>query len=191
MKERLVLRKLTYTEIVSTYIKYLFWDFPAEERRPLLMILNSAIHGYYECLGAFYKERQVGYAFFVKIKKHYLMDYLAVVKNYRGKGIGSAILNEIRCYYQAAASVICEVENPDYAENESDRNTRQRRLDFYYKNGCHDTKVRTWTFGVRFILLEIKEKTLEKEKVGRLYHLFYKKTLPKEMYRKNIKTYVL
>lgn len=184
----MVIRKLNIIQIISIYQKSLRHEFPANERRPLMMILRGVYKGKYECLGVFKGKKIIGYAFFVKNENDYLWDYLAVLEEYRNKGVGSIIIKKVVRYYKNAHSVIGEVEDPYYSKDNNDKSIRERRLDFYMRNGCRDTLVRTKTFGVRFILIQIAGVNLLPAEVSRIYKSHYRKTLPKLLYKNNIKT---
>ena len=189
MNNKIEIKKLNIKQIVFVYNKSLKKEFPANERRPLTMIIVGAAKGTYECLGAFYKDKIIGYAFFVKHGDDYLWDYLAVFEKYRCKGAGAQIIKAVRNHYKTAHSVIGEVENPDCAEDNEDRNVMSRRLNFYLRNRCIDTGVKALTFGAHFIIIQLAGKKLEKAEVARLYRKHYRISLPKHLYEGNIKVY--
>lgn len=185
-KLKIRVKKLTVKQVIGTYRLYLTKDFPREERRPLHIMLWGMVTGHYECLGAFYEGRMLGYAFLVKHNSDYLLDYLAVNRKMRDKGIGTFFLKRIMEYYKDADSVICEVEDPDTAKDEAERVTRERRIDFYLRSGCIDTTVRTRTFGVDFIILRVAGRQQDAKTVKELYKTHYGLYLSERMYRKNI-----
>lgn len=187
--KKLEIKKLNIRQVIVVYRHSLKYEFPANERRPLFLILKGVVSGTYECLGAFYKGRMVGYAFFLKHGNDYLWDYLAVLKKYRCKGVGSKIIQSIRLYYKTADSVIGEVENPTFAKDDKSAETMTRRLQFYMTNGCVDTKVRAKTFGVHFIIIQITGKALNEQNIAKLYRMHYKVSLPRSLYNGNIRTY--
>ena len=187
--KKLEIKKLNIRQVIVVYRHSLKYEFPANERRPLFLIIKGVMSGTYECLGAFYKGRMVGYAFFLKHGNDYLWDYLAVLKKYRCKGVGSKIIQSIRLYYKTADSVIGEVENPTFAKDDKSAETMTRRLQFYMTNGCVDTKVRAKTFGVHFIIIQITGKALSAKNIEKLYRLHYKVSLPRNLYMGNIRTY--
>lgn len=185
------IKKLNLLQIIKIYHKSLRHEFPRNERRPLFMIIKGTLSGTYECIGAFRNNTLLGYAFFVKNANDYLWDYLAVLKPYRNKGIGSHFLKKVVHYYKDAHSVIGEVEDPHYADDSLEISTRSRRLDFYMRNGCSDTNVRTNTFGVRFIIIQLAGDKIEPIEVSRLYKMHYRKSLPMHLYKNNIRTKII
>ena len=59
-------RILTIEEIREVYEKYLYYDFPDDERKPLSRIEQSIREGRYLCTGAFAEDGGfLAYAFFV------------------------------------------------------------------------------------------------------------------------------
>lgn len=188
MIDDITIKKLNIRDVIVIYRKSLKHEFPANERRPLIMIIKGMLAGTYECLGAFCEGRLLGYAFFLKHKDDYLWDYLAVLKKYRCKGVGSKIIQSVREYYKSADSVIGEVENPAYAKNDKDKEIMTRRLQFYLRNDCVDTGVRAVTFGARFIIIQLAGKKMDVSSVEQLYRMHYKLSLPRRLYDGNIKT---
>lgn len=65
-----------------------------------------------------------------------LLDYMATHESFRSKGIGSAFLSDIVPQLQRQSrSLLIEVDHPSYGH---DRLTRQRRLEFYRRNGAKE-----------------------------------------------------
>ena len=57
-------------------------------------------------------------------------------------------------------------------------------MDFYLRNGCSDTGVRTRCFGVEFIVLKMGSRELDKQKYWDLYFSIYRSVIPKEFFEK-------
>lgn len=180
--------KLTKQKMKEVYETHMRRDFPDSERKPLSMILKGMDDGSYECLGLEKNGEILGYAIFVHIEKRYLFDYLAVIDGGRNKGVGTMFLSLLREYYKDADSVIGEVEDPDCARSEGDKNLQNRRLHFYLRNGYLDTQVRVKLFGVDYIVLEMDlGQAHSKEQVKDLYRMHYKMMLPKLLYYTMVK----
>ncbi len=108
-------------------------DFPDNERKPLAMITKGMDQGSYECLGmvedgesregsdADICEGILCYSVFVKNGNAYLFDYLAAMGDIRNKGFGTQMLGLLKEYYKDADCVFGEVENPEYAKKEEDK----------------------------------------------------------------------
>ncbi|MBR4628009.1 MAG: GNAT family N-acetyltransferase [Ruminococcus sp.] len=106
--------------------------FPAEERAPfLLLLLRSSKPGIdfwsVDCNG-----RWAGMLYVVSHKDLSYLFYLAVDKDLRGMGVGSAILQAARKRYAGRRLFLAIEELDEKAENYPER---IRRRDFYVRNG--------------------------------------------------------
>jgi len=186
----MILIELTRRQIKKIYKEYMVNDFPADELKPLIIILRARRKGKYICLGLEKNEEIVGYAFFVKLNNDYLFDYLAVREEDRNKNYGSIFIELLKERFKDADSVIGEVENPDYARDEDERDLRSRRINFYLRNGLVDTGIRAKTFGVEFLILEIDlGKSHSDDEIKELYQYEYRSILTEKLYRNNIVVY--
>ena len=183
--ETMRLQKLSLDQVKLIYNERMLFDFPDDERKPLNMIVKALSQGSYECLGLFDDQHLVGYAFLVKDENDYLVDYLAVYPEHRNKGIGGELLHLLEESLRDADNIIIEVEDPDAAAEDAEKETRIRRKSFYMRNGCQDTGLKVECFGVIYLIL-----TLGSTSCGNLLDLylsFYRKMLPKAMFEKNVR----
>jgi hypothetical protein len=172
----------------TIYKERMVVDFPKDELKPLWVILDAIDHGKYECLGLFDGVSMIGYTFLVKLGKDYLVDYLAVYPDKRNSGAGGVMVNLLAEYLRDADNIIVEVENPEYAEDDAQKDIQSRRLAFYCRNSCSDTGLRVKTFGVPFIVLSMGESSCnDLDVLWERYQSFYKEVLPKDMFVKNVK----
>ncbi|WP_292194831.1 GNAT family N-acetyltransferase [Butyrivibrio sp.] len=181
------LNLLNIHEIKQIYETRMVIDFPKAELKPLKNIIEAVNSGIYECLGLFEGEACIGYTFLVKQGESFLIDYIAIYPDKRNNGAGSQLLRLLYEYLAAAKVVILEVEDPEYAKSPEEKDLQTRRLGFYMRNGCVDTRLRVRCFGVPFIILSLgKENGGEPDFLWELYNSYYEAVLPKEMYEKNI-----
>lgn len=181
------LKTLNKKEISKLYQEHMVIDFPKNELKPLNMILKSVEEDFYDCFGLYDEEEMVGYTFMVRLDSSYLIDYIAIFPDCRNKGIGGNLLSIINDRLERAHRIFGEVEDPSYAEEESQRNLQTRRLNFYLRNGCHDTGLRVDCFGVKYIILETGNNHFnDKDEVWTLYEKFYRSFLPADKFNKNI-----
>lgn len=176
--------RLNREQIKTIYYERMVLDFPSNELKPLKMIFESLDEDFYDCFGLL-EQDIIGYVYVKRQGKDYLIDYLAVFKEYRNKGIGGKMIGLLKDYLQDANSIIGEVENPEYAINNTDKEIQNRRLQFYLRNGFRDTNVNVLCFGVQYKLIEIKTIHNPKE-IRNLYRMHYQSMLPKGMFEKNI-----
>lgn len=181
------IRKLTTDQVKEIYNTHMKDDFIPDELKLLKYILLAVKKGIYDCLGAFEDDEVVAYAFMVKQGDDYLLDYLAVYPEKRNGGIGSKVLGLLKDYYKNARSILIEVENPEFAKDDSENEIQTRRIDFYLRNGCVDTGFKVSAFGVPFLVLEIGLGHVE-ELIGieELYAGFYREMLPVEIFKGSI-----
>lgn len=195
----LTIINLTVRQVKTIYKKRMVKDFPFNERKPLRMIIRALRRQRYICLGLVdqpeghigtirnTEEDVLGYAFFVKIDDNYLFDYLAIREDVRNHNHGSEFLKLIKQRFADANIVIGEVEDPNYAKNDSQRELQRRRYDFYLRNKVIDTGVKAYAFGVNFLLLELDVSGAHNaEEIEQLYLDLYRIMLPKRMFEKNI-----
>ena len=181
-------RTLTDMQIEETYRTRMTADFPAEELKPLSRIRDALSRGGYVCLGLFEDARLLAYAFFVVTGKNHLLDYFAVSGDRRGSGIGSVFLEKLKSLLPQDALIIIEVEHPAFAADAADRLMRERRREFYLRNGCRDTGEEACVFGTEYRLLELPLSAAHPAKAVRAAYLrLYQCLLPPEMFRRNIR----
>ena len=135
-------------------------DFPANELFPFSAMRRLWTEGKYQGYGLFEDNSLFGYALFFIMRSgdqnDYLLDYLAVAKEHRDKGLGSFFLQELLKLLNDASCIIIEAEDPDKAENNKDRVIREKRIEFYLKNGCTQTAVISNVDGADYRLLELR-----------------------------------
>ena len=181
------LKKLSIEQIEKVYTERMKEDFPPAELKPLGIIKQCLDKDAYECLGLFDGESMQGYAFLLKRENDYLIDYLAVCPECRNEGIGGKLLGRLGEYLAEAESIIAEVEDPAFEEDDEKRVLCKRRMEFYYRNGFEDTGVKAVCFGVHFILIETGVNAVHsKEQIKELYLKHYRFMLPDEVFSKNV-----
>ena len=70
-----------------------------------------------------------------KSNGYVLISLFAVFEEFRGQGVGSAFLNGLCKIYSEKMGIIVEVEKPENSQNEEQRLTRVKRIEFYRKAG--------------------------------------------------------
>ena len=180
-------KKLDLKTIENIYKTHLVFDFPKDEVKPLATIKNGFNKGVYNAYGLYEKGELLAYAFFIIDKNCRLLDYFAVVNGKRGGGVGSRFIKLLKAELKGECElIIIESENPDTAQNESQKTTRRRRVDFYLKNGLFDTQTRAKVFGVDYKILSLPLSHTAKF-TPQIYLSIYKNLLTKELFEENIK----
>lgn len=157
-KENIMIKKLTDKEVIDIYSTYSIRHFPAEERKPLSSIERMLKDGIYTGYGLYEKENNhslLCYAFFTILPDHsnILLDYFAVIEEYRSHGIGSLFLQHMKDSVTEYNGLLIEIEDPNYASNEKELSIRNKRFAFYNTNGCVFTGILAEVFGVHYRIL--------------------------------------
>ena len=194
MKAKIRLRTLTLEELREIYDNRMRRDFPPEELKPFRKIQEMYESGHYVGYGACteeYEKQILAYALFSRLRireqRHYLFDYFAVKDGLRGSGIGTELLAQLPLYMKDAASVIGEVENPDYAENTATEKLRERRLCFYRRNHVLETGITARVMGMEYRIVEAGgERQHTQSEVRELLEAFYHLFFPDSLYQQEV-----
>lgn len=154
----ILIKQLTKEEILAIYTTHSVRHFPANERKPVSSIKRMADEGIYIGYGLVCRQNPgqlLGYAFFTVLPqgKTSLLDYFAVMENYRSHGIGSLFLQQIKTNPADYDGFLIESEDPDYAQDARELSVRSKRLSFYKKNGAVPAGLSAKVFGVSYRLL--------------------------------------
>lgn len=187
-------KEANLNEIEEIYTNCMLEDFPPAELKKLEDIIYSVKKGWYAMHIAYDDEGVKGYACIAKIdcddekiKKFGFLDYYAIVKKYRGTGIGSLFLSKLNSL-SGTDCIILETESVRSAKNESETQTRERRIAFYERAGCVDTGCMYNVFGVEYNIFINKDISLTEEFLSKLlsaYEYAYAAIL-----RRNDKDYI-
>ena len=178
--ERLSIRRLTdFAQVEALYQTRLKKDFVRKELRPLASLRRSWEHDGYDCYGLFDGDALLGYAFFVRLGKNELLDYFAIAAEHRDEGLGTVFLQMLASCLADADCAVCEVEDPERAQDEETRAQRERRLRFYLRSGFWKTELTSRVFGVDYRILEAQTgKTHTADELRAIYTALYKSILP-------------
>ena len=124
--------------------------FPREERKPFSIIMGMYRQGRTDVWCVCREGKFVGMAATVNGEDLVLLDYLAMDRRFRGRGIGSAALEMLQEMY-AHCGFFVEIEST--AEAGPDQPQRLGRKAFYIRGGMVPLGVRAEVFGVKMELL--------------------------------------
>ena len=184
LSEKLDVQALSLLQIRRVYSAQMTGDFPPDELKPLAIIEKALAEGNYCCYGAFCEGEIIAYAFFVQMERLALLDYYAVKREVRDRGIGGRFLKALMTdALRGMDCVLLEAEDPDRASNETDHSNRQRRIRFYLRNGLEDTGVRTCINGVPYRVLTLPVgREVSPQQVRQAYASLYHAMLPRKLY---------
>ena len=145
-------------------------SFPRAERKPFLTILKKYRSGMTDIWCILEEGRFLGFAATMNSPAMVMLDYLAVAKRHRGRGIGSIALKQLMQRYSDHAFLL-EIESP--FEPGHDQKLRCARKKFYVNCGMEPLHIMAEVFGVKMELLE-KNCRIDFEMYRNFYRDFYK-----------------
>ncbi len=123
-----------------------------------------------------------------------LVSLLAVYNGHRGKGFGSKFIEILKESYCGERSIIVEVEKPEAALEQKERNIRENRIKFYEKAGfilLPDIDYVLWDIPMYLMILpketlKINTDTINdvNETIGKVMGDIYLKLLGKKFFHK-------
>lgn len=147
-------KQLNKQNIIEIYTTIAPLHFSTEELRPLANLQSLIDRNGYEGLGLYDTESNAlaGYGFFVRNPDAdiALLDYYAILEEYRSQGVGSFFLTQMKKHYRNLRGILLETEDYDTASTEEERSVRARRDAFYMRNEALRTSTKTTVFGVDF-----------------------------------------
>lgn len=160
-----MLRQLSYDEIAYIYHRYMVEDFPQDELKPLVNIEKMWKENCYCGYGYYLDNHLAGYALFSNAPgtDYVLLDYLAIMKEQRGTGIGSIFLLELQAIFMDKTAILIETESIESGITNEIRQQRKRRDSFYLKVGAkpyalvgkvYAVEYRIWNLQTKHLLTE-------------------------------------
>ena len=131
----MILKEFNFKTIKQIYKQRMKTDFPSNERIPYFMLKKLLKKGITKFFLYKEDEKIKGYAVCIESDKIVFLYYFAIFKEYRGNGCGSKFIEELAEFYEDKKAIICEVESIETAKNDSEKNIRKRRVDFYKRLG--------------------------------------------------------
>ena len=170
-----MLRKIKFKEFKDLYRKHIIKDFPKNERPNLEGFRKRMLKNNEEVY--IFEEDGIdkGYCIIHQLKEYILVAFLAVYKENRGKGTGTKILKEIQEKYSNKKGILLEVEDPDFAKNNKEKNIQEKRIKFYEKSNfkiVKNLKEKLYTVNLKIMVYEFK-KTDVKEIENTIKEFYY------------------
>lgn len=185
-------KRLSEEELTEIYHKHMKQDFPPSELKPLSHILRSMEAGFGFTLGVYEEQTPVGYAVFILCgeTRCALLDYFAILKERRGKGMGHRAFSLFETYFAEnmpeLEGLYIESERVSAAENEKQRLIRERRIAFYLSCGCEMTALRSVLFGVDYSVLYKPFAASERKPSLEALDALYRKMFKPEHYARSV-----
>ena len=173
-----MLKKVDLKKFKEIYRKHIVKDFPRGERSSLNNFKKRIINKNEELYIFSENREEKAYTVIANLDNYIFISFLAVFKKYRGEGIGTKLLAEIKEKFKAKKGIILEVESPKDATSEKDKIIREKRIKFYEKSNYQmlkNTKIILGNIFFNIMLLNNKDNIDEKE-IAKALNEFYVKT---------------
>ncbi|MDO4281207.1 MAG: GNAT family N-acetyltransferase [Peptococcaceae bacterium] len=150
-----MIRRMDAETLTAVYNNSMKTTFPRMELKPLKAMLRMQADGCYDVWGYYSDAGELlAYACVCNVSTPVLLDYLAVVENHRGEGLGSIFLGALMSDKSLYPAMMLEIEAVSAAEDAADREKRARRLRFYEKLGFVLTRTEAHVFGEHYWVLD-------------------------------------
>lgn len=185
------LKRLELDTVKQIYEEHLTKDFIPAEQKPWIVLNLLMKMGLYFCYGLYEENQFRGYAFFCvgdnKLKRAVLLDYFVVVNGLRGQGYGSEFMKLLRQELSDYDFVIAEVERVEAFATKEEDCIKEKRQQFYLRNGWNMTGLEVDLFGEKLQIyqLPIREQVKEPrvfEELNLIYDkMFYEKKVREQV----------
>ncbi|WHH59851.1 GNAT family N-acetyltransferase [Petroclostridium sp. X23] len=106
-----------------------------------------------------------------------LISLFAVYREYRGRGLGSIFLQELKKVYSEKKGIIVEVEKPENAKTDKEKAIREKRIQFYQKAGFNlipNIDYSIWDISMHLMALPQKASTqIINEQIEQIMYAIY------------------
>ena len=171
-----MLKKIKFKKFKDLYRKHIIKDFPKSER-PNLEGFRKRMLKYNEET-FIYEEEGVerGYCIIDQIQDYVLVAFLAVYEGNRGKGTGTKILKKLEEQYSNKKGILLEVEDPDFAKNENEKNIQERRISFYERakfKVVENLKIELFMVNLKIMIYNFKNEQTSINEIEKILKYYY------------------
>lgn len=171
-----MLRKANLKEFKKLYRKHIIKDFPREERRSLNKFKKRVTRGSEEVY--IYEEdgKEKAYTIVAVLNNYIMVSFLAVYKEFRGEGIGTKLLSEIKDNFSNKKGILLEVEDPDFSKDQKEEEIRKKRIRFYKKSNYNivdGVKISSHSIIFDIMILNISNTKIDKQEIAKELNDFY------------------
>ncbi len=164
------IRTINLQEVGDLYINIVN-DFAPGEYPPYDVLYKQLEKGIQDGFVLVNDQKDVAYSICTEdsTNSFVLLSLLAVYKEYRGRGFGTEFLKMFKNRYCGEKSIIVEVEKPEAALEQKERNTRENRIKFYEKAGFRllpDIEYAIWDVPMYLMLLPMKNMQIDETSIS-------------------------
>ena len=199
-----IIRRMDPAALSAAYQAQIPRHFPASEVRPfdparqmpggevpMLDVQTLLGENRYAAFGAYDGGALAAYAFLCWDEHGTaLLDYLAVMEDYRCHGVGSLMMNYLLSGSTALPwkCLILEVDDPDFAGDGAELTIRLRRNAFYHRAGLRESRVRVQLFGAHYRIFTDAHGLSDEALLARVRAMYPQLVPPKKLTRESWQT---
>ena len=133
--EDIELKDIGIDEFKKDIYSYYLEIFPEDERKPIELIQSSYEKKYTTIIEILYKNEIAGFMILnrVKAKSYAVLDYLAILPQYRNNKIGTKALEILLEQEKESSGIFIEIEKVGLGKDEEENLLREKRKNFYEK----------------------------------------------------------
>lgn len=184
-----MIEEVNINKAKEIYEKYLIKDFKdneVPELKDFLKLIETNKNKVY-----IYKKEDIEMAYFITLEYNnfILITHLAVIKEYRGKGIGKEFLINIEKFFNDKKLIIVEVESEKMATNNEELEIIRKRQNYYLKLGfIKYDKIDYRLFGNIYDILiyHIRQKNISNEDIKDIIQRIYGEKITNKYLQINI-----
>lgn len=183
------LAHITIEEFKQEIYSYYLAIFPEEERKSIKQIETGYRKGYVRIIKIMHQNQLVGFMTLNRVKEngYIVLDYLAILPEYRNKQFGTKALKLLFEEEKESKGIFIEVEKVGLGKDESENLVRQKRKRFYENVGCKELNFDLFLYGVIFTpLLFTKNENNEDSIISEILEI-YESITGKERIKQNCK----
>lgn len=187
--EDITLEHITIEEFKQEIYPYYLAIFPEEERKTIKQIETGYRKGYVKIIKIVNQNQLVGFMTLNRVKEngYIILDYLAILPEYRKKQFGTKALKLLFEGEKESKGIFIEIEKVGLGKEESENLVRQKRKAFYENVGCKELNFDLFLYGVIFTpLLFSKNEDNEDSIISEILEI-YESITGKERIKKNCK----
>lgn len=188
-KDNTELVYIDINEFKELLYAYYLEIFPEEERKPLQLITSTYNKGYSKIIKIMNNDNIIGFMILNRIinNGYAILDYLAILPQYRNKGFGSRALELLIEQERENSGIFVEIEKIGLGKDEKDNELRIRRKKFYDKLGFKKLKFDLVLFGVVYMPYIYTNVNNDEDFIIEEIWKIYEEICGKERIRKNCK----
>ncbi len=135
--EDIKLKDISIDEFKKDIYSYYLEIFPEKERKSIKLIQSSYEKQYTKIIEILYKNKIAGFMLLnrVKDKGYAVLDYLAILPQYRNNQIGTKALKALLEQEKESNGIYIEIEKVGLGKNEEENLLREKRKNFYERLG--------------------------------------------------------